>query len=88
MVKCPSLDLQSGHDLRVVRPSPVSGSVLEKGGWGGEKRKEKKRRGKEREGKRREEKGREKERSKRGRNKGSTYSQKTIRFNLKVLPNQ
>ena len=27
-VECPSLDLTSGHDLRVVRSSPASGSVL------------------------------------------------------------
>jgi len=27
-VKCPTLDFRSGHDLRVVRSSPVSGSTL------------------------------------------------------------
>lgn len=28
MVKCPTLDFSSGHDLRVVGLSPTSGSVL------------------------------------------------------------
>jgi len=28
LVKCPTLDFGSGHDLRVVRSSPMSGSTL------------------------------------------------------------
>ena len=29
VVKCPTLDLNSGHDLRVVRSSPTLGSALD-----------------------------------------------------------